>query len=224
MQQTAVHIANHANLADMLVSLTRAEGTSGHGYVTSDELRGGRYATRNHADAAHYLCLLHGRHPGVVDFAATHTVHSAARDWLLQAVDGFARERTYLTQLVVAAGPLPSTPGQAESEAATHAQHHALEMLAQSDRVGCAFGAAAALVMDWKAVRTMLDRAADRFGIDVPAFTLPSEDETLEVAVAISDSAGVERAIGFGAQQLFGQHRGLWDLLEARQIARGDWH
>ncbi len=30
----------------------------------------------------------------------------------------------------------------------------------------------------------------------------------------------LERAMLFGAQQLFAQHRGLWDLLEARASAR----
>jgi hypothetical protein len=30
----------------------------------------------------------------------------------------------------------------------------------------------------------------------------------------------MERAMLFGAQQVFAQHRGLWDLLEARTSAR----
>jgi hypothetical protein len=39
----------------------------------------------------------------------------------------------------------------------------------------------------------------------------------------VNDGPAMERAISFGAQQLFSQHRGLWDLLEARCVARGDW-
>ena len=37
-----------------------------------------------------------------------------------------------------------------------------------------------------------------------------------------SDEAqqAVERAVHFGARQLLGQHRGLWDLLSARAAAR----
>ena len=35
------------------------------------------------ADAAYYLCLLHGRHPGVIDHAATRSVDNAARRWLI---------------------------------------------------------------------------------------------------------------------------------------------
>jgi hypothetical protein len=36
----------------------------------------------------------------------------------------------------------------------------------------------------------------------------------------VSESASFERAMSFGAQQLLAQHRGLWDLLEARKAAR----
>ena len=38
----------------------------------------------------------------------------------------------------------------------------------------------------------------------------------------LGDAAPVERAMLFGAQQLALQHRGLWDLLEARRQARLD--
>jgi hypothetical protein len=41
--------------------------------------------------------------------------------------------------------------------------------------------------------------------------------------MALIEAAGtpaIERAILFGAQQLLVQHRGLWDLLEARAEAR----
>jgi hypothetical protein len=224
MQNPSAQPVHQANPAEMLAALVRADGSAGHRFVTGDDLRLGRHVTRNLADIIHSLCVLHGRHPGVIDHAAHHTTHVAAGEWLIRAVDGFALERTYLTRLAVAAGPLPSTPGQHESEAAAHAQHHALDMLAQSDRVGCALGAAAALIMDWQAVRVVLDRAADRFSLDIPECSLPSAEETVTVLLASSDSPAVERAIGFGAQQLLGQHRGLWDLLEARHIARLDWH
>src|SRR3546814_5993123 len=46
----------------------------------------------NLADAAHYLCMLHGRHPGVIDHAAMRTAHNDARGWLIQAADGFRSE------------------------------------------------------------------------------------------------------------------------------------
>ena len=207
----------------LVAALVAAEGSGVHRYVTSHELLAGRFAARNMADAVHYLCILHGRHPGVADHAANHTAHDAARSWLISTVDGFIRERTFLTRLVVAAGPLPSTPGQSESEAAVNGQRHALEMLAQSDRVGCALGAALALVLDWQAIRQVLEGAGKRFSVDAPVGILPTAETTIDLASGIATSPAMERAISFGAQQILAQHRGLWDLLEARQLARGDY-
>jgi hypothetical protein len=209
--------------ADMLARLVDSEGSSGHRYLASPELNSGKFATRNLADAVHHLCTLHGRHPGVLDHAAVHTAHDAARVWLISAVDGFVGERAVLAKLVVAVGPLPSTPGQAESESAVNAQRHALDMLAQSDRDGCALGAAIALVLDWKAVRGALDTIANRLGVVIPECALPGRAESLAVAAEVAATPSIERAMAFGAQQLLGQHHGLWNLLDARQIARGEY-
>lgn len=209
--------------AKLLADLVNADGSGAHQYVASRELRSGRFATRNLADAVHFLCALHGRHPGVIDVAATRCAHDAARQWLLNAVDGFITERNILTKLSVAAGPMPSTPGQSESESAVGAQRHAIDMLARSDRDGCAIGTALALVCDWWAVRELLDHAATRWMVDIPACTLPSVEDCYRVASAIAATPALERAMSFGAQQILNQHRGLFDLLEARQIARGDY-
>ena len=222
MASIAPNLLGQGAATDVLSQLVAAEGTGSHLYAASVELLSGRFATRNLADTAHYLCTLHGRHPGVVDHAAVRTAHAAARQWMLQTIDGFVVERGYLTKLAVAAGPLPSTPGQAESEAAVVGQRHALEMLAQSDRDGCAIGAAIGLVLDWKAVRSLLNVAAERLGVAMPACTLPSPIACHELVVALSETPAVERAMIFGGAQLIGQHRGLWDLLEARQLARAD--
>ena len=218
----AVQARQSGGIGNMLDALVLAEGSGTHCLVRSSELRHGSHATRNLADAVHYLCVLHGRQPGVIDLAATKTAHAAARAWLIAAADGFARERSYLTRLTVVAGPLPSTPGQAECESTVMAQRHALEMLAQSDRNGCALGAAIALVMDWTAIRQLLDHAAERLGLTVPFLHLPDLRETHDVALAVAESLGIERAMTFGAQQILQQHRGLWDVLEARRLARAD--
>ena len=208
---------------DVLTALVDAEGTGAHRYTVSHDLLAGNHAARNLADVVHQICILHGRHPGVADHAANHSIQAEAREWLIKTVDGFIRERTYLTRLVVAVGPLPSTPGQAESEAAVNSQRHALEMLAQSDRAGCALGAAMALVQDWHSIRSLLDAAAKRFGVESPACALPSVEETAALAELVATTPALQRAIGFGAQQIIAQHRGLWDLLEARQLARGEY-
>jgi hypothetical protein len=207
----------------LVATLVAVEGSSSHRYASSHDLLAGKHSARNLADAVHYLCLLHGRHPGVADHAANHTSLDTARGWLIDTVDGFVRERTFLTRLVVAAGPLPSTPAQSESESAVNNQRHALEMLAQSDRNGCSLGAAMALALDWVSIRAVLETAAKRFSVDVPALLVPDMQATIELAAEASTSASMERAISFGVQQILAQHRGLWDLLDARQIARGEW-
>jgi hypothetical protein len=204
-----------------LSAMVAGEGSASHTYLVSPLLEG-EAAVRNLADIAHFICLLHGRYPGVIDHAAARVVHPAARSFIYRAAPGFAAERSYLTRLVVAAGPLPSTLGQAQSEAAVINQTHALATLAQSERNGTAIGAAVALVLDWRPIRRVLDAAAQRFSIQVPPLDLPGVTETVAVAAQAAETPGIERAMAFGAQQLLVQHRGLWDLLESRESARRD--
>jgi hypothetical protein len=201
-----------------IATLASVDGTATHSLPRA--LTAALAAKRDLADAVHALCALHGRHPGVIDHAVVHNRQDTAQDWLEAAAYGFTVERAYLARLTALAGPLPSTPGQAESEAAITGQRHALDMLAQSDRTGCATGAAITLVLDWAAVRTMLDAAAVRFGIDPPDSFLPDDMETASLVSALSETPAIERAMAFGAQQILAQHRGLWDLLEARAGAR----
>ena len=206
-------------VAESLGSLLGADGGKSHPYIASHIFARGRETGRDLADAVHLISGLHGRHPGVIELAWDKPADGGVRGWLDAAVQGFAEERAYLNRIVVAAGPLPSTPGQAKSEAAVVGQRHALEMLARSERNGCALGAAVALVLDWRPIRAVLDAAARRFSVTLTPPALPSTRQTLAVTKELVTPA-VERAIVFGAQQLLVQHRGLWDLLEARAIAR----
>lgn len=209
--------------ADVMQSLVAREGTAGHDYCIPAIARTPESFVRNttdFADAVHHLVLLHGHVPGVIDHAATRIADVAARDWLLRAVDGFARERLYLHGIVVAAGPLPSTAGQDQVTTIIAQQCRALDMLAQSDRRGCAVGAAMALVLDWQAIRTLLDGGAARLGIDPKPTTLPGSGETLNLLSLLEAENPIGRAVQFGATQLLGQHRGIWDLLQARAQVR----
>ena len=192
--------------------LLAADGTAAHAYP--DRLAAPRAAARDLGDAVHALCAVHGHHPDLLAIAASLSRTDHERAWLEQAASGFAAERSALAQLVSAAGPLPSTPGQAAAEAALTAQRHALEMLARSERAGVALGAAAALVGDWQAIRAVLVRAAERFGVELRAAP------ALDTPTLLDETTALERAVGFGAQQLLAQHRGLWSLLEARASAR----
>jgi hypothetical protein len=177
-------------------------------------------AARDLADAVHLLCNIHGRHPGMIEIALSLCPKGPAQAWLTRAAEGFERERLYLVRLTSAVGPMPSTPGAAETENVLSSQRNALETLARSERKGCALGAATALIGDWWPVRRMLDRAAMRAGLDCPAPSLPDEASIVEVIGAATEGPASDRALAFGAEQLLLQHRGLFDLLEARASAR----
>ena len=198
-----------------------AAGSACHPYVEELASLGIPTLARDLDDLVHLLCNLYGRHPGLIDLALTQCPAGEVHDWLSDAANAFERERLYLVRLTAAVGPLPSTPGNAETEAALVAQRHALETLAQSERTGCSLGACSALVSDWRSIRPLLDRTAVRVGVEPPASALPDESsvaEVLETCGAVSPAA--ERAIRFGAEQLLLQHRALFDLLEARCDAR----
>jgi len=157
------------------------------------------------------------------DLALQRSPSGAVQAWLARAAEAFERERAYLVRLTSAVGPMPSTPGAAETENGLSAQRRALETLALSERPGCALGAATALVQDWWPIRRLLDRAATRIGTDCPPPSMPDETSVREVIEDCADGSSAQRAVSFGAEQLLLQHRALFDLLEARASARGDY-
>lgn len=209
------------DVAEAQIARVAVQGIASHGHATALSGASGPEAARDLADAVHLLCALYGRHPGLVELALGHAPVGPVRDWLATASDGFERERLYLVRLTAAVGPLPSTPGSAETESVLGHQRHAIETLALSERRGCALGATTALVADWGAVRSVLDRAAVRMGVAVPVCTLPDTDAVMAVIHAGIEGMAAERALGFGGEQLLLQNRGLFDLLEARADARG---
>jgi hypothetical protein len=219
MATRTVETLRSTRTGSLLLACVAEHGTATHPYFACEALARGPETSRNLADIIHFLCALHGRHPGIVDHAATRTIEPAGRAWLGEAAEAMVDERVYLTRLAVAAGPMPSTHGATGSETAIAAQRSALATLAQSDRRGCALGAALAFAADWASIRAVLDAAANRLGVDPRPCGLGTPDLIGEVADA---SADCERALLFGAQQLALQHRALWDLLEARQQARHD--
>jgi len=211
-----------ASVADAQLARVAAEGSTDHAYRLSLLSASGPNSARDLADAVHLFCSLYGRHPGLIELALNNCASGPVRDWLREASDAYERERLYLVRLTAAVGPLPSTPGAAETEAALVAQRHAIETLAKSERRGCALGAATALMADWSSIRSLLDRAADRMGMQKPALILPDEASIVRVIADGTDGVASERALGFGGEQLLLQNRGLLDLLEARAAARGD--
>lgn len=208
---------------DVIASLALSDGSARHPHLVRLAQSGA--AQRDLADAVHAICAVHGRTTDLFDETTRHRSEAPGAEdvvpaWIAAATDAFAAERAYLATLTAAAGPLPSTPGQAETDAALVAQRHAFDMLARSDRAGCATGAGIALVIDWYAFRDAMDAAALRFGVTVPAMALPNEIEVATIVATLSSSPALQRAMAFGAQQVFAQHRGLWNLLDARASAR----
>ena len=211
-----------ASVADAQLARVAAQGSADHAYRLSLLSANGPNSARDLADAVHLFCSLYGRHPGLIELALNNCPAGPVRDWLREASDAYERERLYLVRLTAAVGPLPSTPGAAETEAALVGQRHAIETLAKSERRGCALGAATALMADWASIRAVLVRAADRMGMQKPALTLPDEPSIVRVIADGTDGLASERALGFGGEQLLLQNRGLFDLLEARAAARVD--
>ncbi|HEY0629504.1 MAG TPA: hypothetical protein VGD23_09255 [Sphingomicrobium sp.] len=209
--------------AEAQLARVESQGCSDHPHRLALLNAGGPAANRDLADCIHLFCSLYGRYPGLIEIALNNCPAGAVRDWLREASDAYERERLYLVRLTASVGPLPSTPGAAETESTMVAQRHAIETLARSERRGCALGAATALMGDWPAVRAVLDRAADRIGMQKPALTLPDQDSIVRVIADGTDGMASERALGFGGEQLLLQNRGLFDLLEARAAARGDF-
>ena len=220
MASASVGFAGRASPGQLLLACVGAHGSAGHGWPAAAAALKGERGARALTDAIYYLCTLHGRYPGVIDHAAGRITDPAGRAWVAQATYAFAGERAYLARLAVAAGPVPSTAGAAASDAAVHSQRHAIEMLAQSERGGCALGAAMAVVLDWAEVRGALDAAARRFGVEPPPYSAADRDAITGLADSFAAAPAAQRALLFGAEQIPLQHRGLWDLLEARHQAR----
>lgn len=194
---------------DALAALVRDEGSAAAPWLaTLLHTRDGRDLT----DAIHALCILYGGHPDPIAVASARGNNPELRHWLAKASETFTAERHHLAAVVAAAGPIPSTLNQAQTETALAHQRHALETLARSDRAGCAVGAAVALVLDWHAVRALIDKLGAHVGVEPGANALP-------VAGPPTDPA-TERARLFGARQFLNQQRQLWSLLEARAAAR----
>ncbi len=199
------------------------EGCGRHPHLLSLLEGTGPHSGRDIADAVHLLCSLHGHFPGLIEIAVERSPKGPVGDWLTHAANGFERERLYLVRLTSAVGPLPSTPGAAETESSLLGACHALQTLAKSERDGCALGAATALVCDWWPVRRLLDRAAARAGTEAPAPSLPDEASVVSIVDYSTTSTGAARALSFGGEQMLLQHRALFDLLEARAEARGEF-
>src|SRR5205085_3732391 len=88
-----------------------------HPHLQSLVEASGPDAGRDLSDAVHLLCSLHGHYPGLIEIALQRCPSGPAQAWLVRASEAFERERLFVVRLTAAVGPLPSTPGAAETEA-----------------------------------------------------------------------------------------------------------
>lgn len=195
-------------------------GTGAHPHIRNGALTSDADSLRNLADAVHFLGLLHGRFPSILDHAARVGAEPSSMRWLNQASQAFAQERRFLSKMAAALGPAPSTLGQTRAETAVAAQCRVLDMLAQSERRGCALGAAITLTLEWRTIRVLLDLSAEKLNIACPRNTLPDLPQTARTADEAAHNPAIERAMMFGSEQLLAQHNSLWDLLTVRAASR----
>ncbi|MDB5668135.1 MAG: hypothetical protein JWL74_1085 [Alphaproteobacteria bacterium] len=219
MASHPIGLRQEARSGCLLIDCVDDHGTRSHSYPASELLLTGPTAPRNLADAIHFLGALHGQYPSLVELVAARTIDPPSRTWLAEAGDEFSRERAFLARLSVEAGPIPPTPGSG-SETAIAATRHALGTLAKSERRGCSLGAALAVAADWAAIRTVLDAAAKRFGVIPPPRSGDHRAAIVTLVESVAGDPAMSRAMRFGAEQVALQHRGLWDLLQARAQAR----
>ena len=180
------------SVAEAQLARVAGDGCARHPHLNALLDAAGPHSGRDVSDAVHLLCSIHGRYPGLIELALQRCPKGETQEWLARASDAFERERLYLVRLTAAVGPMPSTPGAAESESSLVAARHALETLAMSERDGCALGAATA----WSATggRSAGCSTAPRraCGIDVPAPSLPDEASVIDV-IERSAETPVER-------------------------------
>ncbi|MFN3618875.1 DUF6975 family protein [Sphingorhabdus sp.] len=170
------------------------------------------------ADISHFMHISHGRHPGIIDYAAQKIVDEAARNWLVQAIDGMLGERAFLNRLTVTAGPIRRLSGQDKVNALVESQAKNFQLLATSDRKGCSSGAVIAFVLDWHQTRPLLDIVAYEMGLAHSPVTLPSVTECVQLVEKLEHNEGYRRAMAFGADQTLAQQRCLWQLVVARHV------
>ena len=204
-----------------LLSLVADQGSAAHPVVANALTNLRTLDSHDISDIAHFLCVLHGRYPGLIDHAARTIRDGAALQWVEQASKAFAEERAFLSRLTSAAGPVSSTTGDEKCTAAFAMQARALEMLASSERKGCPAGAAIAFAEDWLIIRALLAAMAEKLALPVPPHSFPNSFRNASVVDAlIAEGQAQERALFFGADQLLLQQHGFWNLLSARSITR----
>jgi len=211
-------VDNDSDSVAIVQNLVRDLGTAAHPHANRLIELGRQIPREIAADSLHFLSLLHGRKPSIFDIVYTGHHAGAGAGWVKDVAACFSSTRTFLAQLVVAAGPPPSLFRQMQTEEVAGAMRRALLTLARSDREGCALGAANTLARDWIATERVIQALSKALGIEsmVRHYRWPDQAVLDEALHKIADQPLIHRAVTFGARTLISQNRAFWDMLEAR--------
>lgn len=175
------------------------------------------------ADLVHFLTLLHGELPHVLDGVTSGDPTLA--EMLEPAVQQLHRDRAWLTDLSVETGASVDHFGVIEAELAVSGLRDAMLTLASSQRSGCGLGVTIGVLTEWPHIRTLLDRAGTlAFAARWPSPSGSWASATLERVLKIAEGAFATpaggRAVAFGASQWTQLHGQLLALVEDRAAAR----
>lgn len=104
------------SVAEAQLARVAGDGCARHPHLNALLDAAGPHSGRDVSDAVHLLCSIHGRYPGLIELALQRCPKGETQEWLARASEAFERERLYLVRLTAAVGPMPSTPGAAESK------------------------------------------------------------------------------------------------------------
>lgn len=165
------------------------------------------------AETAHFLTILHGELPSVLD----HAGKAFAADWLDAASAAFHADRAWLTTLSVETGPRVELSGLTQTEQAVRGIRDAMLTLVCSAREGCALGVAAGFVTEWPVIAAALDDAGSRlFAPRWPSRGTAWPAKTSAAARAALTPQSDSRPVRFGVVQYAALHAQLFELLGAR--------
>ena len=219
--RAAGSVADSRSFAAAVIGALRDSGAGGSRHLRALSEGSVARPLQAVADTAHFLVILHGQLPSVLEIARLNADEPAA-SWLRSAGVAFDQDRRWMAGLAAMTGGALDLHGLSTAEQVVRDQRDAMLTLAKSNRMGCALGAAVTLVLDWQAVRSRLPRAAQHLGYDRhERLSDPwPEDGALDALACHADDVRVRRAIEFAALQLASLHAQLFDLLEARHAQR----
>ena len=224
MASVSVDSAGRARSGELLLGCVAEHGTASHAYFGERGAAQGAEAaatspTRSISCAR---CTAATRASSIMPRLAR--VEPAARAWLIAAAEAMAAERHYLDPALGRRRRDPLDTGRRlqrnrDPGAARRARHPG-PVRPQGHRARRGARLRRRLGSDPRSCSTPPRRGS---ASSRRASTLGERAILKAVADEAGATAAGQRALLFGAEQLALQHRGLWDLLEARAVARREY-